>query len=85
MLMYVLFLSNKSGDITENQDINYVDLGEIIPRDVTGEMEILRKDDFYDALSTSHTRIEAENAGLLLLSGYHWVPREDYYWSTTED
>ena len=27
----------------------------------------------------------AQFLGLLLLSGYHWVPKEDYYWSTAED
>ncbi|GFT77367.1 putative piggybac transposable element-derived [Nephila pilipes] len=27
----------------------------------------------------------AQFLGLLLFSGYHWVPKEDYYWSSAED
>ncbi|GFS34602.1 piggyBac transposable element-derived protein 3 [Nephila pilipes] len=52
---------NESGDITENEDNNDEDLGEIIPRDVTGELKILRKDESYGDPSTSHTKIKVES------------------------
>ncbi|GFS75734.1 hypothetical protein NPIL_146451, partial [Nephila pilipes] len=54
---------NESGDITENKDINDEDFGEIISRDETGELEILRKDESFHTPSSSHTRIETESTG----------------------
>lgn len=53
---------NETGDITENEDINDEDLGEIIPADVTGELDVLCIEEAYDAPSTSHARIEAGSA-----------------------
>ena len=52
---------NKSGNITENEDIYDKDFGEIILTDVICELHILCKDEAYDA-SSSHIRIEAENS-----------------------
>lgn len=42
---------NESDDLTENEDINVKDLGEIIPLNVRGEVDILRKYESYDATS----------------------------------
>ncbi|GFT22582.1 hypothetical protein NPIL_702591 [Nephila pilipes] len=128
---------NERGDITKNEDMNDEDLGEIFQRDIIGELEILRKDESYDAPSTSHSKIEAQEPsdikigfpdlqdldpiqrfdkilskkyigtlacmtklntsqkgemtaidctdiaqflGLLLLSGYRWMPKELLHW-----
>ncbi|GFS46116.1 elongation factor Tu, mitochondrial [Nephila pilipes] len=72
----------------ELQDLDPIQLfGKHFPKEYIGTLACMTK--LYVSqkgvmIAIDYTDI-AQFLGLLLLSGYYWVPKEDYYWSSAED
>ncbi|GFS45560.1 hypothetical protein NPIL_560051 [Nephila pilipes] len=74
-------------DFPELQDLDPIQLfNKILPKDCIGTPACITK--LYaskkgEMIAIGCTDI-SQFLGFLLLSGYHWAPKNDYYWSTAE-